>query len=49
MDFEIFAMDNGLLDAALYRLCDWTFRDQCMQTLTLHHQGIVAALNAGLQ
>ena len=49
IDFEIVAVDDGSSDDTLRRLHDWALRDQRIHILALQHQGIVAALNAGLE
>ncbi len=47
-DFEVVAVDDGSTDQTGQILRDWTRRDRRFRILSRPHQGIIAALNAGL-
>jgi glycosyltransferase involved in cell wall biosynthesis len=49
VDFEIVAVDDGSQDDTADRLAQWAARDTRLRVITMPHQGIVPALNAGLQ
>jgi glycosyltransferase involved in cell wall biosynthesis len=48
-DFEIVAVDDGSTDSTLAILQAWAREDSRMQILPRPHEGIIPALNAGLQ
>lgn len=48
-DFEIVAVDDGSTDTTLPILQAWALKDSRLRILPRTHQGIVAALNAGLE
>lgn len=48
-DFEVVAVDDGSQDTTLQILQSWAKRDSRFRILHQDHQGILAALNAGLQ
>jgi glycosyltransferase involved in cell wall biosynthesis len=47
-NFEIVAVDDGSTDATLEKLRNWKDRDERVGVLARGHEGIIAALNAGL-
>ncbi|MGB5880726.1 MAG: glycosyltransferase [Thermoanaerobaculia bacterium] len=47
-DFEVVAVDDGSDDGSSERLTDWQARDARFRLVRLPHQGLVTALNAGL-
>lgn len=47
-DFEIVAVEDGSSDATLPRLRAWQAREPRLRVISQPHQGIIAALNAGL-
>lgn len=49
VDFEIVVVDDGSQDATAASLAQWAARDPRLRVITIPHQGIVPALNAGLQ
>ncbi|MDH3942470.1 MAG: glycosyltransferase [Anaerolineae bacterium] len=48
-DFEVLSVDDGSSDDTPAILKDWASRDARFRTLTLPHEGIIPALNAGLE
>lgn len=48
-DFEVVAVDDGSTDGSLNRLQDWASCDQRIKILALSHQGIIKALNNGIE
>lgn len=48
-DFEIIAVDDGSTDATPLVLRDWARKERRLRLLSQPHQGIIAALNAGLE
>ena len=48
-DFEIVAVDDGSTDSTLPILQGWALKDSRLRILPRTHQGIIAALNAGLE
>ncbi len=48
-DFEVIAVDDGSTDATPLVLRDWARKERRLRLLSQPHQGIIAALNAGLE
>jgi len=48
-DFEVVAVDDGSTDTTKEMLADWAAQDSRIRVLSQPHQGIIAALNAGLE
>jgi glycosyltransferase involved in cell wall biosynthesis len=48
-DFELVMVDDGSTDETLIHLQDWARRDSRIEILPLPHQGIIPAMNAGLE
>jgi glycosyltransferase involved in cell wall biosynthesis len=48
-DLEVVAVDDGSTDGTLIQLQKWAQRDKRIRVIQLPHQGIIRALNVGLQ